>query len=60
MLRRDCDEIIEIVIAKYLEANMIKVAKEAKEEAKEIMEAKEGVMGRKIELKKINEATSKK
>ena len=39
---------------------MIKVAKEAKEEAKEIMEAKEGVMGRKVELKKINEATSKK
>ena len=58
--------IIEIVIAKYSQENVIKVAKEAKEEAKERkqteerMEAKEGVMERKVKVKKINGASSKK
>ena len=33
-MRCDCDGIIEIVIAKYLEANVIKVAKEAKKRGK--------------------------
>ena len=65
-MRCDCDGIIEIVIAKYSQENLIKVAKEAKEEAKERkqteerMEAKEGVMERKVKVKKINGASSKK
>ena len=66
-IRCDCEGIIEIVFAKYLEAKEIKVAKEAEEEAKERketkekMEAKEGTMERKVEAtetKDINEATS--
>ena len=66
-IRCDCEGIIEIVFARYLEEKEIKVAKEAKEEAKERkvtkeeIEAKEGTIERKLEatqIKEINEATS--